>query len=166
MAAAGVIFLPYLNGERTPYWDPAARGVFFGLNLATEKAHMIKAIMEGVSFALRNNIETVEALGIQIDEVRAVGGGLKSPVWLQTLGKILRKPVSTVNMPDTANLGNILLCGKALGMVSSYQQSVERMVAVEQVVHYPGGVPIYEKQYALFLELYPQLRQLYRKALE
>jgi xylulokinase len=92
---------------------------------------------------LRNNIETVEALGIQINEVRAVGGGLKSPVWLQTLGKILKKPVSTVNMPDTANLGNILLCGKALGMVSSYQQSVERMVAVEQVVHYPGGVPVY-----------------------
>jgi xylulokinase len=164
--SGGVIFLPYLNGERTPYWDPNARGVFFGLNLATEKASMIKAIMEGVSFALRNNIETIEALGIQIDEVRAVGGGLKSPVWLQTLGKILKKPVSTVNMPDTANLGNILLCGKALGMMSSYQQSVERMVVVEQVVHYPGGVPIYEKQYALFLELYPQLRQLYRKALE
>lgn len=164
--SGGVIFLPYLNGERTPYWDPAARGVFFGLNLATGKANLIKAIMEGVSFALRNNIETIEALGIQIDDVRAVGGGLKSPVWLQTLGKILRKPVSTVNIPDTANLGNILLCGKALGMVSSYQQSVERMVAVEQVVHYPDGLPIYEKQYALFLELYPQLRQLYRKALE
>jgi xylulokinase len=163
--SGGVIFLPYLNGERTPYWDPAARGVFFGINLATEKASMIKAIMEGVSFALRNNIETIEALGIQIDEVRAVGGGLKSPIWLQTLGKILKKPVSTVNMPDTANLGNILLCGKALGLVSSYQQSVERMVVIDQVVHYPGGVPIYEKQYALFLELYPQLQQLYRKAL-
>ncbi len=162
----GVIFLPYLNGERTPYWDSSARGVFFGLNLATGKAHMIKAIMEGVSFALRNNIETIEALGIQIDEIRAVGGGLKSPVWLQTLGRILKKPISTVNMPDTANLGNILLCGKALGLVSSYQQSVERMVAIEQVVHYPEGVPVYEKQYALFLELYPQLQPLYRKALE
>lgn len=163
--SGGVIFLPYLNGERTPYWDPSARGVFFGLNLATGKAHMIKAIMEGVSFALRNNIETIEALGIQIDEVRAVGGGLKSPVWLQTLGRILKKPISTVNMPDTANLGNILLCGKALGMVSSYQQSVERLVASEQVVHYPDGMPVYEKQYALFLDLYPQLQPLYRKAL-
>jgi xylulokinase len=164
--SGGVIFLPYLNGERTPYWDPLARGVYFGLNLATGKAHMIKAIMEGVSFALRNNIETIEALGIQIDEVRAVGGGLKSPVWLQTLGRILKKPISTVTMPDTANLGNILLCGKALGLVSSYQQSVEDMVAADQVVHYPNGVPIYEKQYALFLELYPQLQSLYRKALE
>lgn len=164
--SGGVIFLPYLNGERTPYWDSAARGVFFGLNLATEKAHFIKAIMEGVSFALRNNIDTIEALGIQISEVRAVGGGLKSQVWLHTLGKILKKPVATVNMPDTANLGNILLCGKALGMVTSYQQAVESMVAVEQVVNFPQGAPVYEKQYQLFLELYPQLRELYRKALE
>jgi len=163
--SGGVIFLPYLNGERTPYWDPAARGVFFGLNLATEKAHFIKAIMEGVCFALRHNIETIESLGIQISEVRAVGGGLKSPVWLETLGKILRKSVATVNIPDTANLGNILLCGKALGMVNSYQQAVEHMVAPEQVVHIPGGVPVYEKQYQLFLELYPQLREVYRKAL-
>ncbi len=164
--SGGVIFLPYLNGERTPYWDSSARGVYFGLNLATGKAHMIKAIMEGVSFALRNNIETIEALGIQIDEVRAVGGGLKSSVWLQTLGKILKKPIATVNMPDTANLGNILLCGKALGLVGSYQQSVEHMVATDQAIHYPDGAPVYEKQYALFLELYPQLQPLYCKALE
>jgi xylulokinase len=115
---------------------------------------------------LRNNIETIEALGIQIDEVRAVGGGLKSSVWLQTLGRILKKPIATVNIPDTANLGNILLCGKALGLISSYQQSVERMVSPEQVVHYPEGSPVYEKQYSLFLELYPQLQPLYRKAIE
>jgi xylulokinase len=64
--------------------------------------------MEGVSFALRNNIETIESLGIRIDEIRAVGGGLKSPAWLEALGKITRKPVVTVSVPDTANLGNIL----------------------------------------------------------
>lgn len=163
--SGGVIFLPYLNGERTPYWDPAARGVFFGINLATQKAHFIKAIMEGVSFALRNNIETVEALGIHISEVRAVGGGLKSPVWLQTLGKILKKPVATVNMPDTANLGNILLCAKALGMIDSYQEATQRLVQSDQVVHHPQGVPVYEKQYELFLELYPQLKGSFQKAL-
>ncbi len=163
--SGGVIFLPYLNGERTPYWDSAARGVYFGLNLATSKAHMIKAVMEGVSFALRNNIETVEALGIHISEARAVGGGLKSQVWLQTLGKILKKPISTVNMPDTANLGNVLLCGKALGLVDSYAETVEKIVASEKAVNYPDGLPVYEKQYALYLELYPQLQMLFQKAL-
>ena len=87
----GLIFLPYLNGERTPYWDPHARGVFFGIDLATEKAHFIKAIMEGVSFALRQNIATVENLGIGIDEIHFLGGGSKSPVWLNTLAKIIKK---------------------------------------------------------------------------
>ena len=95
--------------------------MFYGINLTTEKAHFVKAIMEGVSFGLRNNIETVESLGIQISEIRAVGGGLKSRIWLETLGKILRKPIATVSVQDTANLGNILLCGKALGIFPSYE---------------------------------------------
>lgn len=163
--SGGVIFLPYLNGERTPYWDPSARGVFFGLNLSTQKAHMIKAIMEGVSFALRNNIDTIEALGIKISEIRAVGGGLKSQVWLQTLGKILRKPVTTVTMPDTANLGNILLCAKGLGLIDSYSETVDKLVTEGQTVHFPDGIGVYEKQFELFLELYPQLSGLYRKAM-
>jgi xylulokinase len=162
--AGGLIFLPYLNGERTPYWDPNARGVFFGINLATEKAHFIKAIMEGVSFALRNNIETIESLGIHIDEIRAVGGGLKSQAWLQALGKITCKPVATIGVPDTANLGNILVCGKALGLYPDYQQAVERMVTIDRRVSYESPTPVYERQYAIFLELYEQLKGLYRRS--
>jgi xylulokinase len=160
----GLIFLPYLNGERTPYWDSSARGVFYGINLATEKMHFIKAIMEGVSFGLRNNIEVVESLGITINEVRAVGGGLKSQVWLNTLGKILKKPIKTVSMSDTANLGNILLCGKALGIYSSYEEAVARMVTTDKSVSYSAGTPIYEKQYKIFLDLYENLKGTYRQS--
>lgn len=160
----GLIFLPYLNGERTPYWDSHARGVFFGANLKTEKAHFIRSVMEGVSFGLRNNIETVESLGIHIDQVRAVGGGLKSPVWLDILAKILRKPIHTVTAPDTGNLGNSLMVGKALGLYSSYVEASRRMVAAEQVVSCPEGREVYEKQYATFLELYQQLKPVYRQA--
>ncbi|MFN2117816.1 MAG: xylulokinase [Candidatus Promineifilaceae bacterium] len=162
--SGGVIFLPYLNGERTPYWDPAARGVFYGINLTTQKAHFIKAIMEGVSFALRNNIETVESLGIAINQVRAVGGGLKSTVWLETLGKILRKPIVTVSVPDTANLGNILLVGKALGAFDSIEDAVGRMATTERQVSFNADTPVYEKQYAVFLELYEQLKQTFRQS--
>ncbi len=161
--SGGVIFLPYLNGERTPYWDPAARGVFYGLNLTTEKAHFIKAIMEGVSFALRNNIETVESLGIEINQVRAVGGGLKSRVWLETLGKILRKPIVSVSVPDTANLGNMLLCGKALGVFQSLDDAAAGMVTIDKQIFYDGDTPVYEQQYETFLELYQQLAQTFRK---
>jgi xylulokinase len=162
----GLIFLPYLNGERTPYWDPSARGVFFGINLKTTKAHFVRAIMEGVSFALRNNIETVESLGIKINEVRAVGGGLKSPVWLEILGKILKRPIATVSVQDTANLGNILLCGHALGLYPSYEEAVAKMVSTDKMVNFPHGSDCYERQYPIFLGLYQQLKPLYEKAAE
>ena len=157
----GLIFLPYLNGERTPYWDSKARGVFFGVNLKTGKSHFIRSIMEGVSFALRNNIETVESLGINIDEVRAVGGGLKSQVWLNILGKVLRKPIATVSVSDTANLGNILLCGHALGIYPSYENAVNKMVSVDQRVDFNAGAEVYEKQYPIFLELYQRVNSLF-----
>jgi xylulokinase len=162
--SGGLIFLPYLNGERTPYWDPFARGLFYGLSLSTDKAHFIKAIMEGVSFALRNNIETVETLGISIEEVRAVGGGLKSPVWLNVLGKILKKPILTVSVPDTANVGNLLLCGTALGMYPSLEEAVCRLVTTDKRVDYTAATDIYEKQYAIFLELYDQLKGTFRRS--
>ena len=160
--SGGLIFLPYLNGERTPYWDTSARGVFFGINLSTQKGHFIKAIMEGVSFALRNCIETVESLGIQIDEIRAVGGGLKSPIWLNTLGKILKKPVYTVAMPDTGLVGNMLLCRKALQPETSIEQTVNAITKYEQKIHYPEALDVYETQYAKFLKLYENLQETFK----
>jgi xylulokinase len=162
--SGGLLFLPYLNGERTPYWDPVARGVYYGISLTTEKAHFIKAIMEGVSFALRHNIETVESLGISINEIRAVGGGLKSPVWLGVLGKILQKPIATVSVPDTANLGNALLCGMALGIYGSLEDAVSRMVTTDRHVSFAAETQVYEKQYAIFLELYEQLKATFRRS--
>ena len=162
--SGGLLFLPYLNGERTPYWDPVARGVYYGISLTTEKAHFIKAIMEGVSFALRHNIETVESLGISINEIRAVGGGLKSSVWLGVLGKILQKPIATVSVPDTANLGNALLCGMALGIYGSLEDAVSRMVTTDRHVSFAAETQVYEKQYAIFLELYEQLKATFRRS--
>ena len=158
----GLIFLPYLNGERTPYWDVSARGVYYGINLFTKKGHFIKAVMEGVSFALRNCVETVESLGIEIDEIRAVGGGLKSPVWLNTLGKILRKPVYTVETPDTGLIGNMLTCRQALNENESLEEIVSRIVTCKQKIHYPETHDVYEKQYATFLSLYENLKETFK----
>ena len=118
--------------------------------------------MEGVSFALRNNIETVESLGIKINQVRAVGGGLKSKVWLETLGKILRIPIATVSVPDTGNLGNMLLCGKAIGMFTSYEDAVKELVSTDQEIYFDNDTPVYEKQYQIFLQLYQQLKLTFK----
>lgn len=161
--SGGLIFLPYLNGERTPYWDSNARGVFFGVNLTTRKAHFIKSVMEGVSFALRNNIETVESLGLTVNEVRAVGGGLKSPVWLSCLAKILKRPVRIVPVQDTGNWGNVLLCGKAIGLFPSIEDAM-----ADSEGRLMNEVPseVYERQYAIFLRLYEDLRTSFRLSAE
>ena len=140
-----------------------ARGVFYGIGLTTDKAHFVKAIMEGVSFAIRQCIETVESLGISIDQVRAVGGGLKSPVWLAVLGKILAKPILTVSVPDTSNLGNALLCGSALGIYPCLDEAVSRLVTTGQRVFYETKTQVYEDQFALFLELYQQLKGTFER---
>ncbi|MBN2553193.1 MAG: hypothetical protein JXB06_10510, partial [Spirochaetales bacterium] len=160
----GLIFLPYLNGERTPYWDANARGVFFGIGLGTRKAHFIKAIMEGVGFALRNCLETLESLGVVVEQVMAVGGGLKSQAWLDILGKVLKKPIRTVGVADTGLVGNMLICAHSLGMISSIPQAVVRLKAYDREVHYPGPDPVYEKQYRQFLALYGDLEERFKLA--
>lgn len=160
--SGGLIFLPYLNGERTPYWDSAARGVFFGVNLATTKGHFIKAVMEGVCFALRNCIETIESLGIQIDEVRAVGGGLKSPIWLNTLGKIVKKPIYTVEMPDTGLIGNMLLCRHALEPQTSIDAHMHEIAQFDQKIYHAESHAVYENRYQLFLSLYQDVKERFK----
>ncbi len=159
----GLIFLPYLNGERTPYWDPSARGVYFGINLSTTKGHFIKAVMEGVCFALRNCVDTIESLGIEIDEIRAVGGGLKSPIWLNTLGKILKKPVYTVGMPDTGLIGNMLLCRHALQPDTSLYDHVHEIAHFDQKIYYTEPSDVYERQYQVFLSLYQNLKHTFTR---
>jgi xylulokinase len=165
-ACGGLVFLPYLNGERTPYWDTFARGVFFGMSLSTDKASFVRAVMEGVCMGFRQNLEAVESLGIKVDQVRAVGGGLRSPVWLSILARILRKPIVTVSTPDTGNLGNILLCGKAIGLFSSVEEAATRACTTGAPLHFPHGSPAYERQYDIYRELYQKLKGSYRKCFE
>ena len=165
--AGGLVFLPYLNGERTPYWDPDARGVFFGMNLETRKAHFIKAVMEGVCFALRNNLETVESLGLPVSELRATGGGLRSQAWLDSLSRILRKPTRRVAHQDPAGRGNAILCGTALGRFESVEAAMAGTARGEAdpVAELPAD-PACEKNYQIFLHLYEDLKDRFRCAAE
>lgn len=160
----GLVFLPYLNGERTPYWDSSARGVFFGIGLNAGKGHFVRAIMEGVSFALRHCVETVESLGIRVGQIQAVGGGLKSPVWLDILGRVMRRPIRTVQAPDTGHVGNMLLCARGLQMINSIEETAGRVVSYEQEASHPEIDPVYEKQYQVFLQLYDDLRPSFQRA--
>ena len=165
--AGGLVFLPYLNGERTPYWDANARGVFFGVNLETRKAHFIKAVMEGVCFALRNNLETVESLGLRVSELRATGGGLRSSAWLASLARILRKPIRVVSRQDPAGRGNAILCGAALGVFDSVETAMAKVArgVSEPLVEVEADLAC-EKNYQIFLRLYEDLKESFRFAAE
>ena len=103
-------------------------------------------------------------LGIRIDEIRVLGGGSKSPVWLHTLAKILNKPIKTLRVGDAGSLGSIMLCGKALGVYPSVEKAVASLVMTDNEIHYEAPQTIYEKQYQLFLELYEKLQPSFQKA--
>jgi xylulokinase len=157
----GVFFLPYLNGERTPHWDSNARGVFFGAGLGTEKAHFVKAVMEGVAMALRQNAETVEKLGQPVAEVRAIGGGLRSRPWLEILSRVLERPIHVIRSVDPAVRGNIALGRTALGEIDGVAAVVRAEAGSDDQYIAPPGTNRYDRHYELFLRLYEQLAPLF-----
>ncbi|PIE04488.1 MAG: xylulokinase [Spirochaetales bacterium] len=156
----GLIFLPYLNGERTPHWDSDARSVFFGIGLQHTKNHFIKAIMEGVSFALRDCVESVEALGIEVERICAVGGGLKSPVWRKSLARILARPIHTVERPDTGNIGNAILAATGTGVYDSVETAAEKMIKTGNQLQESSQESL-EIQYLKYKKLYRALRPVF-----
>ena len=114
-----LIYLPYLMGERTPHLDPDSRGVFFGLSAIHTKAHLLRAVMEGVSYSLRDCNEILKEMGIRVDEMMACGGGGKSPVWRQMLADLYRCAVGTVEQTEGPALGVAILAGRALKQEAS-----------------------------------------------
>ena len=93
----GLIYLPYLMGERTPHLDPLARGVFFGLTARHTRAHMIRSILEGVAYSLRDSIGIFDEMGVPVQQVRASGGGGRSPLWRQIQADIFNREMVTIN---------------------------------------------------------------------
>jgi len=110
----GLLFLPYLTGERTPYPDPNARGVFFGLTLRHDKPYLTRAVLEGVTYGLRDSLELMYALGLSVEQVRASGGGARSPLWRQMLADVFDTEIVTVNVTEGAAYGAALLAGAEL----------------------------------------------------
>jgi xylulokinase len=114
--SGGVVFLPYMAGERSPVWDTDARGVFFGLHLSTSRADMLRAVMEGTAFSLRHNIELFENSGYRIGDLLCTGGGSKSPLWNQITADILGRRIITVQHEENVTLGNALAAGLGVGI--------------------------------------------------
>ena len=159
----GLIFLPYMAGERTPLWNSNARGVFFGLSYKTSRADLIRALMEGCAFAVRDNLAIAEAKGAVVTEYLASGGATQSAVWCQIKADIYGKPLIVARRADGGEGGHTLglyaLTAYAIGQVDDIGACVERLLPNRQVFE-----PL-AKHHALYEELFGLYRNLSRKLL-
>lgn len=153
----GLIFLPYLTGERTPYPDPDARGVFFGLTLRHGKAHMTRSVLEGVAYGLRDSLELMRAMGLRITQVRASGGGAKSPLWRQILADVFESEIVLTNITEGAAYGAALLAGVGAGVFNSVEEACDTAVQVTDRVEPGLQRSAYAEYYAIYRSLYPAL---------
>lgn len=162
--AEGLLFLPYLSGERTPHLDPAARGAFVGITARHTRAHLTRAVMEGVVFSLHDGFALIRALGVPISEVRATGGGARSPLWRQILSDTLALPVRRVVAEEGPAYGAALLAGVAAGVWRDLAEAATLVrLRPEQDEPDPAHVPVYAEYAALYRALYPALGDAMRR---
>src|SRR5512140_3089201 len=156
----GLLFLPYLSGERTPYPDPLARAAFVGLTLRHGRAHMTRAVLEGVAFGLKDMFALIQSAGLgKITQVRASGGGTKGALWRQIMASALEAELVTVNTSEGAAFGAALLAGVGSGAWHDVQQACAATVRITgSTKPVEQQTEAYHKMYPLYRELYPALR--------
>ena len=160
----GLIFLPYLAGERTPHFDPDVRGAFCGLTLTHGRGHLIRAVLEGVAFALRDCLDTVRDVGATADRARVSGGGSRSRLWLRTVASVLELPLEVMATDQGSAFGAALLGGVASGVYSDLDQAAGACVRVTDVIDpVSAWIEPYREIRLRFRDSYPALRSLTRR---
>ena len=160
----GLYFLPYLNGERTPHLDPMARGAFVGLTSRHHMGHMIRAVMEGVTYSLRDGIEIMKSIGIEINQVRVVGGGGKSALWRQMQADIFNQEIVTLQVEEGPAYGAALLAGVGVGVFNDVDDAVKKCIKITGVIQpNPDHRERYERGYSIYTNLYPKLSDVFRE---
>jgi xylulokinase len=155
--AEGLVALPHLMGAACPEFNPAARGVWFGVGLHHTKAHFVRAIMESVAYMLRRNVEILEELGIAVKEIRALGGGARSPLWNQIKADVLGVPIVTLTTEEQACLGAAILAG-----TPSSEEAAQKLVKMaDRWEPDPEVKPIYDFGYAMYVRLYESVKDLF-----
>ena len=160
----GLIFLPYLQGERTPHLDAYARGGWIGLTASHDRRHLIRAVLEGVAFSLNDCFAIIREQGLQLTQMRATGGGAKSPFWRQIIADVLGVELVTTNATEGPAFGAALLAGVASGVYSSIEQACDTTVhVVERTEPRPEVQGVYADAYATYRALYPALKPIFSK---
>jgi xylulokinase len=159
----GLIVLPYFLGEKTPVLDPQARGVFFGLTLFHNRAHLYRAALEGVVFGFKHHVQVLKDRGEAPRRVVAGEGGARSPLWRQIAADALGLPVSYLAHDPGASLAAAFVAGMGVGAFASWDE-IERFVTIEDtVVPYEGNTQVYERQFDIYLKIYQHLKDDFRQ---
>ncbi|MBN2853836.1 MAG: xylulokinase [Clostridia bacterium] len=163
IGSKGVIYLPYLMGERTPHLDPDARGVFFGLSASHTKANLIRAILEGVVFSLNDCMNIIKEMGIEATEVRASGGGGRSALWRQMQADVFKTDITTINSKEGGALGVAILAGVASGVYEDVVSTCDHIIKEKsrQSAIEENSVS-YDQFYQLYKKLYVSLKDDFR----
>jgi xylulokinase len=149
---------PSLRGERTPYPDPNARGAIVGLTLRHTKAHLTRALLEGISFALRDSVELMRGMGMPLTQVCASGGGARSALWRQILADVLDVEIATVNVAEGAAFGAALLAGVGAGVCPDVESACAATVRLTGTIKPSDDKWVYANHYRRFRALYPALK--------
>lgn len=136
--SGGVVFLPYMKGERSPLWNPDAKGVFYGLGYDKSRGHVIRSMMEGVAYSLRHNLETAEEIGAMVSELHSVGGSANSHVWTQLKADATGKRILVPYSDHATSLGAAILAGVGVGAYTGFEEAVRKTVAVRRI-HQPDS---------------------------
>lgn len=160
----GLFFLPYLTGERIPHNDPYARGAWIGITPRHSRQHLVRSILEGVIYAMRDSLEIMRGSGIPVNQIRLCGGGAKSPLWRQLQADIYGQPVYTLNIEEGAAFGVALLAAVAGGAFATLRDACDSTIKVAgRTDPNPAHVTVYEESYSIFKDLYKSLKTDFRK---
>lgn len=161
----GLVFLPYLSGERTPHPDPLARGAFVGLTLRHGRPAMTRSVLEGVAFGLKDGFKLIQNAGLgNISQIRASGGGVKSALWRQILASVLNAELVTVNTSEGGAYGAALLAGVGAGAWPDVSSACGACIQVTGSTHPDSAqVAVYEKAYLIYRDLYPELKDSFKQ---
>lgn len=155
----GVVFLPYMAGERSPIWNPDAKGVFYGLSFDKTRGHMIRALLEGVAFSLEHNLRVAAQTGAMVDTLNAMGGASNSVLWTQIKADVTGKRIQVPTSDTATTLGAALLAGVGCGVYRDYEEAVGRTIRITRVQEpNPANREVYDRSMELYLRLYEDLK--------
>lgn len=160
-ASDGLIFLPYMNGERSPIWDTEAKGLYYGLSFAKTKAHFARATMEGVAYALRHNLETAQSAGAEFGTLYSMGGSAKSDVWMQIKADVTSCHMVVPDSDNASTLGAVILAGVGVGIYESFEEAVEKCVTIKKE-YFPNceNKEKYDKAFDKYIKIYKSLKEV------